>query len=759
LVSADLRLVESHSLRVNESSLTGESEPAEKTTAPLAEDLPLPDRRNMAFAGTVVTYGRGLGMAVATGREREIGRIAQLLERGEGGATPLEKRLARFGRALGLAAIVICGLMFAVGLARHGPVVETFMTAVSLAVAAVPEGLPAIVTVSLALGVYRMSRQHAIVRKMPAVETLGCASYVCTDKTGTLTANRLAVTEAVTAAELLEGAQDASAGERMVAIAVLCNDASVQQGPGGQERLGDPTELALVDWAAREGTEVPALRAARPRLAEAPFDSQRKRMSTLHDFAGRRLLFVKGAPAELLERCAAFEMGGRTRPLTSDARHAILAKVEDMSSRALRVLAHAYKDAGGAEQARPEDETDLVLVGLTGMRDQPRDEVPEALRDAHTAGIRTIMITGDNLATARSIGEDLGMFDPGDEVVTGRELEALSEAALAERAPHIRVFARVWPEQKLKIVRALQATGAVVAMTGDGVNDAPALQQADIGVAMGAGGTDVAKEAADLVLTDDNFATIVHAIREGRTIFDNIRKFVSYLLACNLGELVSIMGPFALGWPSPLVPVQILLINLVTDGLPALALGLDPPEPDIMRRPPRPSSEGILTRFGTLTIAVTALFIALATVLAYAAWFGSDPEGLRTARTMAFVTLALAELWRAQASRSDHLAVWQTNPLSNRALVGASLLSLAVVVAVILVPPLRAVAGTAALSPVQWAAAVGLSLVPSAAYEAWKAGYRLWRRGGAGNDSRNHFSKAPLRGESPGATVGPLRGK
>ncbi len=734
-VPADLRLVEVHSLHVDESALTGESVAVEKTVEPLAADLAPPERRNLAFAGTTVTSGRGIGLVVATGLDREIGRIAGMLEAAVDEATPLEKRLARFGRVLGIVTLVVCAAAFGLGVLRGHDLLEVFMTAVSLAVAAIPEGLPAIVTVALALGVYRMSRYHAIVRKMPAVETLGCATVICTDKTGTLTENRMTVTEAVPASALLGEAGDADAGEaggdgrgRLARIAALCNDAAVEEKSG--ERVGDPTELALVEFAAKEGLDVDALRRDHPRLGEVPFDSDRKRMSTLHEMADGRRIFAKGAPEAILQRCAVWEAGGQTRPLTDADRRAVLEKVEAMAASALRVLAYAWKDAGGGSDLSPEDESDLVFAGLTGMRDPPREEVPDALAEAHGAGIRTMMMTGDNLVTARAIAADLGMLDEGDEAVTGQELAEMPDELLAERAGHIRVFARVWPEQKLKIVRALQSGGRVVAMTGDGVNDAPALQQADIGVAMGRGGTDVAKQAADLVLTDDNFATIVRAVHQGRIIFDNIRKFVSYLLACNLGEMLAILAPYAIGWKAPLVPVQILIINLVTDGLPAMALGVDAPEPDIMKRRPRPPSEGILTRLGGATVGVNALFIALAAVVAFALVFDpADEEAtLAPARTMAFVTLALAELWRAQAARSDRRSIWQINPLTNRPMIGACLASALVVLAVVLVPPLQPIAGTTALSAHQWGIALALSGVPLVAYEMWK----LAKRGLAG---------------------------
>jgi len=758
-VPADLRLAESHNLRVDESSLTGESEPVEKQAAPVAEDLPLADRTNMAYSGTVVTYGRGRGLVVATGLEREIGRIAQMLGQERPETTPLQRQLAGFGKFLGILCLAICGVTFAVGVIRGAEVLTMFMTAVSLAVAAIPEGLPAIVTVVLALGVYRMSRRHAIVRKLPAVETLGCATYICTDKTGTLTENRMAVVRSVTGDELAEvpppsstGGQAASgthqgaaaaeaplrrgeARRRLLEVAVLSNDAHIERagGPsrasGSKEevrRFGDPTELALVDFAESEGLGVADLRSAHPRLAEVPFDSGRKRMSTLHDLAAGRRILVKGAPDVLLGLCVSYEVGGRPVALGEDERRRAHEAIEAMAGQALRVLAFAYRDAPGRDRITAADEKDLVLVGLVGMRDSPRPEAMEALREARAAGIETVMITGDNLLTARTIAAELGMLRPDDEVMTGKDLEQVTDEELARRAPHLRVFARVWPEQKLKIVRALQADGEVVAMTGDGVNDAPALQQADIGVAMGLAGTDVAKAAADVILTDDNFATIVKAIEEGRVIFDNIRKFVAYLLSCNLGEVLCIFVPVLIGLGSPLAPVQILLVNLVTDGLPALALGMDAPEADIMRRRPRRSTEGILTSYDMAVIVFNAVFIGAAVIASFLV--GRAWGGLEAGETMAFVTLCFDEFLRAFSFRSSRRNLWQINPRTNLYLAGAVLICVGIVLATVLVPPVRTLFGNGSLTGAEWAVALGLALVPVTAYEVWKVVYRRMRR-------------------------------
>ncbi|MCS7242592.1 calcium-translocating P-type ATPase, SERCA-type [Candidatus Caldatribacterium sp.] len=719
IVPADLRLVEVKALRIDEASLTGESVPVEKDTVVLPEETPLPERVNMAFAGTVVTYGRGKGIVVATGMDREIGRIASLLEEEEETVTPLQRRLAGLGKLLGLLTIGICALVFLVGFVRGEPLFEMFMTAVSLAVAAIPEGLPAVVTVVLALGVFRMSKHNAIVRKLPAVETLGCTTYICTDKTGTLTENRMVVRKAWTFGDNME---------RLLAIATLCNDAFL--GEGENERSGDPTEVALLTYAKSQGFPWQEWRTMYPRYDEIPFDSGRKRMSTLHVIDGQYVLFTKGAPEILLERCSFYEAQGQILPLGEKEREQIRQAQETMASEALRVLAFAFRMLPSARLSA-EAEQDLIFVGLLGMIDPPRKEVYGALAEAKRAGIETVMITGDSALTAEAIAKELGMLEPGDEILTGQELERLPHEELRKRIRRVRVFARVWPEQKLRIVEALQESGEVVAMTGDGVNDAPALKKADIGVAMGITGTDVAKEVADMVLADDNFATIVRAVKEGRVIFDNIRKFVVYLLSCNLGEIGAVFVPILLGLARPLAPVQILLVNLVTDGLPALALGVEAPEPDLMLRRPRHPKEGIITPFYMRTILFGALFITLAVVLAFV--FGMRLWGLHAARTIAFVTLGLGELWRAYSFRSERLNAWRVDPRTNLFLLEACGISLVVILASVVVPVLRNIFDTHLLTFTQWMFALGFSLFSFIAFEVRKF---FVRRDAYGSENR-----------------------
>ena len=723
-VPADLRLIEVYNLRIDEASLTGESVPVEKITDSMAENLPISDRLNMAYSGTIVAYGRAKGVVTETGINREIGKIAQLLEKEEEVVTPLQKRLAGLGKLLGYLTLIVCGVVFVVGIIRGEQIFDMFMTAVSLAVAAIPEGLPAIVTIVLALGVTRMSQHNAIVRKLPAVETLGSATVICTDKTGTLTQNQMTVQEVFQMNEEGEEVQSRifMPSEALIQIGVLCNDSSIANNNGKVQRFGDPTELALIELAEKNGYSVKKIRQDFPRLDEVPFDSKRKMMSTLHELNGKRKILVKGAPDILITRCNSYQSGGQILPLGEKDRLFILNTIEEMAGKALRVLAFADKEIPDQKKISQEDENDLNFQGLVGMIDPPRPEVKQALEEANSAGIETIMITGDNLLTARTIAQDLGLVQSGDEAITGQEMEKLSQETLMEKIKHLRVFARVWPEQKLNIVEALQKNQEVVAMTGDGVNDAPALKKADIGVAMGITGTDVAKEVADVVLMDDNFATIVKAIEEGRVIFDNIRKFVMYLLACNIGEIFAIFIPILIGLHRPLVPVQILLINLVTDGLPAMALGVDSPEPDIMMRRPRNPKEGILNPQSMKIILFNSVFIAISVIIAFVA--GTRIGGIETGRTMAFVTLAFSELLRAYSFRSEKRNFWQINLRSNLYLIEAALLSAAIVLITVIVPSAAQVFSNVPLNGLEWMYTIVFSFISFFAYEIWK----LWDR-------------------------------
>ena len=734
-VPADLRLTEAYNLQVDEASLTGESLAVEKSTDPLPAGTTLAERANMAFAGTHVTYGRGRGLVVATGMERQIGHIAAILQQqAQPTVTPLQRNLAGLGKLLGVLTLITCAAVFASGLLwvllrPHGTssllelVQDRFMVAVTLAVAAIPEGLPAVTTIVLALGVYRMSRHNAIVRKLPAVETLGCATVICTDKTGTLTQNRMTVTQAVTADDIItgRGGQNGAARADLLAVAALCNDARVD---ADGRRFGEPTELALVEYVNTQPAPSEELRRRYPRVAELPFSSARKLMSTLNHVDGRTRLMVKGAPDVLLGHCTHAMIGGRVQALSHEQKLTIERELTTMAAAALRVLGFAWRELSHRGRIEPADENELVFVGLMGLIDPPRPEVRAALQEARDAGISTIMVTGDNAVTARAIAEQLGMLGSGEAVVGSAELEAMSDEELHRRIGGIRVFARVHPEQKLRIVQALQACGEVVAVTGDGVNDAPAIKRADIGLAMGITGTDVAKETADMILTDDNYATIVHAIEQGRAIFDNIRKFVLYLLACNVGEVLVVAIPILAGFGSPLAPVQILLINLITDGLPALALGVDPPEPGVMRRRPRKAREGIVGTLHMKVIVFNAVFIAAAVLLSFLVgkrWGLPADQAERVAETMAFITLAMAELSRAYSFRSETRNFWQIDPRTNPQLLIALAASAVIALATVVVGPLREVFNTAWLTGAQWAVAIGCSLIPFVAFEAYKA--------------------------------------
>jgi Ca2+-transporting ATPase len=707
IVPADLRLLETARLRAEEAALTGESVPVEKTTAPLpAEGLPVGDRTNMAYKGTTVAYGRGRGVVVATGMQTEFGRIAASLQQAEEVRTPLQRRLTRFGKNLSFGVLAICGVVFAAGLARGEPPLPIFLVAVSLAVAAIPESLPAVVTISLALGARKLVAKQALVRRLPAVETLGSVTYVCADKTGTLTLNRMRV-EAYYCDGVLRQIPEAGGPwhELLLALA-LSNDAG--QGPTGVT-VGDPTEVALVAAAREAGVDKAKLERRFPRVAELPFDSERKCMTTVHrDPAGGFVAFTKGAVEAVLV-CA------------RDVRPPLLAVAEGMATDGLRVLAVAVRR--WPELPGPIDpatlERDLILLGLVGLMDPPRDEAREAVAMCGAAGIVPVMITGDHALTARAVARRLGIVDgDGAAVITGPELAGLSAQAFEERVTQTRVYARVAPEQKLRIVTTLQEQGQIVAMTGDGVNDAPALKRADIGVAMGVTGTDVAKEASAMILLDDNFATIVRAVREGRRIYDNLRRFIRYVVTTNSAEIWTIfLAPF-LGLPIPLVPIQILWINLVTDGLPGLMLAAEPGEPDVMRRPPRPPTEGVFAH----GLGVHALWVGLlmaGLTLGTQAWFFH--AGSAHWQTMAFTVLCLTQLAHVLAIRSERHSLVTQGLWSNTPLLGAVVLALALQLATIYVPVLRPVFKTEPLGPAElgWALAAAGVVFVAVEIEKW----------------------------------------
>jgi len=687
VVPADLRLLDAAKLKVDEAALTGESVPVEKRTRKLHElDVPLGDRLNMAYKGTLTTYGRGAGLVVATGMNTELGKIASLLGKEEAVKTPLQRRLAVFGKRLALAALAICAMIFVVGIFRGESAVLMFLTAVSLAVAAIPEALPAIVTVSLALGARRMVRKRALIRRLPAVETLGSVTYICSDKTGTLTQNKMRVEQLY--ADQREESDLARCGSlggpwpRLLQAMAVSNDAVRGE---DSRMIGDPTEVALYLAAETSGHQKAELLERLPRVAELPFDSDRKCMTTFHRYDSEVIAFTKGAPEQVAGLCETVLAGNGSESID---RQGFLAQADKMASAGLRVLAVAYRiwPVLPPDPSPEEVEVGLTFLGLVGLMDPPREEAAEAVAMCQSAGITPVMITGDHPATARAIASRLGMIEDNGSVVTGQELARMTDKDFDERVERIRVFARVAPEQKIKLVKALQKKGEFVAMTGDGVNDAPALNAADIGVAMGVTGTDVAREASHMTLLDDNFATIVAAIREGRRIFDNIRKFIKYTMTSNSGEIWTIfLAPF-LGLPIPLLPIHILWVNLVTDGLPGLALAVEPEEKGIMQRPPRPPNESIFSHgmwqdiiwIGLLMGGVSIFTQAWAYHTGHAHW-----------QTMVFTVLTLSQMGNVLAVRSERASFFQLGVWTNRPMVGAVLLTFVLQMATIYVPALN----------------------------------------------------------------------
>lgn len=695
VVSADLRLLDAVDLKLDEAALTGESLPVEKIVEPLDDPaLPIGDRRNMAFKGSVVLYGRARGLVVATGMATELGRIARLLESAERQRTPLQRRLSVFGQQIGIGAVAICLFIFVLGLLRGEPPLLMLLTALSLAVAAVPEALPAVVTVLLALGASRMARQNALIRRLPAVETLGSVTTICSDKTGTLTRNEMQVSEVYVDGRRKPVAEFDPAsrpGRDVLRIMALCND--VEPASDGTP-LGDPTEMALWQAAAAAGAAKTVLAQTAPRLLERPFDSERKRMSTLHADQERVVAYVKGAPETVLPRCRFLAGAHREEPL--DIREAS-AEAEAMAENGLRVLALAYRRFPSMPEDTTSDaiERELTLVGLVGLLDPPRPEAAAAVAICRAAGIAPVMITGDHPATARAVARQIGLAETAQAVISGRELVLLSDAELRERVQSVCVYARVDPEQKLRIVAALQASGHIVAMTGDGVNDAPALARADIGVAMGRIGTDVAREASSLVLLDDNFATIVAAVREGRRIYDNIRKFIRFVVSCNLAEIGAILLAPMFGMPVPLLPIQILWINLVTDGMPGLALAAEPAEDDVMRRPPRPPRESLFARGMLRHVAVGGLVMTGITLGTQAV---AMDAGLPHWQTMVFTVLSFVQMAQIMAIRSERASLFELSLLSNKPMLGAVGLTILLQLAVIYIPVLNTIFYTEPLS-------------------------------------------------------------
>lgn len=718
VVPADFRLVEAAQLRIDESALTGESVAIEKQIQPISVvDAPLGDKTCLAYKGTIVAYGRGRGLVIATGIHSELGKIASLLSEDDESKTPLQKRLADFGKRLALAALSVCVLVFAVGIVRGEPLLLMFMTAISLAVAAIPEALPAVVTISLALGAHKMIKQHALIRRLPAVETLGSVTFICSDKTGTLTQNKMHVTAMYADGELCKTWQNGKKSEpwkTLLQAMSLSNDAHLDR---HNKIRGEPTEAALLRAAQEAGWDKSVLEGEMSRLKELPFDSERKRMTTFHKTAIGIIAYTKGSPETLVSQC--------TRILTSNGEQtidqtALLEEVEAMAANGLRVLAFAYRnwDSLPDSEQPGELECNLIFLGFAGLIDPPRNEAKEAVSLCKSAGITPVMITGDHPATARAIAYQLGILADSDgRVMTGTELANLDQCTFEAEVEVVRVYARVDPEQKIKIVRALQDKGEIVAMTGDGVNDAPALKAADIGIAMGKGGTDVAREAAHMVLLDDNFATIVHAVSYGRRLYDNIRKFIRYVVTTNSAEVLTIfLAPF-LGLPIPLLPIHILWINLVSDGLPALALTAEPAEPDIMRQPPRKANESLFAKGAWQHMIWVGLLMAGLTLLAQAWAYHS---GSAHWQTMAFTVLVISQLGHVMAIRSEKESLFSIGVFSNRPMAAAVIVTFILQMATVYVPAFNPIFKTEPLSMSELAICLALSSVIFIAVEIEK---------------------------------------
>ena len=711
-VPADARLLRSASLKSEESALTGESVPSEKdAAATIAEDAALGDRANMVFSGCSITYGSAAAVVTATGMDTEMGKIANLLENEDEGQTPLQKKLAQLGKYLGIMALAACAIIFVVGLINGIAVMEIFMTAVSLAVSAIPEGLPAIVTVVLSIGVQRMVKKNAIIRRLPAVETLGSASIICSDKTGTLTQNRMTLVKAyVDGADAPEdiSSDNSESVRALLRLGTLCSDGSVSFEDGKEKHIGDPTETAIVLAAHKNGMEKDALNERYPRLAEIPFDSDRKLMTTVNAIDGQNVVVVKGAFDVMAKLCVRGDIEAARE--VNDA----------MSADALRVLAVGYRviDEVPETPTSEELENNLTFLGLVGMIDPPRPEAAEAVRVCRKAGIKPVMITGDHVVTASAIARDLGILQPGDKALTGAQLDAMTDDELDQEVERIAVYARVSPENKIRIVKAWQRKGQVVSMTGDGVNDAPALKAADIGCAMGITGTDVAKGAADMTLTDDNFATIVDAVREGRGIYANIKKVVGFLLGTNIGEVITVFAAMLMWHKSPLVSMQLLWINLVTDSLPAISLGMEAVENDVMEHKPKPKNESLFAHgYGVRVVLQGCMFAALSLIAYYV---GESVTGLEAGgQTLTFMVLALCQIVQAFNMRSEH-SLFKIGPFTNHKLNWAALIS-TLLMALVLFTPVRGAFGLIALPANLYLIGLGLIFVPLVVMELSKA--------------------------------------
>ena len=717
-VPADCRLISSSNLKIEESSLTGETVPVLKdANCMLKEKTALGDMVNMAFSTTIVVNGHGEAIVTDIGMNTKVGKIAKMIITNEAPETPIQKKLGEVGKSLGIACLGICLLIFVIGLLKKIEPIEMFMTSVGLAVAAIPEGLPAIVTIMLSIGVTKMAKKNSIIRKLPAVETLGSSSVICSDKTGTLTQNKMQVTKI---ANINGETNDKEYIKWLMGMATMCTDVEISKENGKMELTGEPTEKAIVSKALDEGQNKNELYNVMKRVKDIPFDSSRKMMTTIHKMPNGYRVITKGAPDVLLKRCNKVYDNGNVTTLDYSKTKLIENQNNKMADEALRVLAIAYLDIPNLPSKIDTEtvEKNLIFIGLIGMIDPPREGVKEAVATCKKAGIKTVMITGDHIITAKAIAKDLGILRGSDLAVTGEELDKIPQSILQKNIMNYSVFARVTPEHKVRIVKAYQSTGAVVAMTGDGVNDAPALKNADIGIAMGKNGTDVAKNAADMVLTDDNFVTIVEAVKQGRNIFDNIKKAVHFLIATNIGEIVTIFLGLVLGLKSPLLAIQLLWINLVTDSLPAIALGLEKPETDIMNKKPRDSKKGIFADGLWQRIITEGTMLGILTLVAFSV--GNYLYDIEVGRTMAFVSLGLLELVHSFNIKSEE-SIFKVGLFENKYLLGAFILGALLQIVVVVIPSVAEVFKLVPLTQVQWMYTFGISILPLVIMEIQKA--------------------------------------
>lgn len=720
-VPADCRLINSYNLKIEESALTGETIPSLKDSSKiLKENTAMGDLCNMVFATTIVVNGHGEAIVVETGMNTRVGKIAGMIIEDESPETPIQKKLAEVGKILAIACIIICVLIFVIGIFKKIPIIEMFMTSVGLAVAAIPEGLPAIVTIMLSIGVTKMAKKNSIIRKLPAVETLGSSSVICSDKTGTLTQNKMTVTEV----RNCFGRANSNERKFILELGTMCTDTTEERINGKLGFVGEATEVAISNAAMEEGVSKSFLYDEMIRINDIPFDSKRKMMTTIHKYGNGYRIITKGAPDVLLKRCSNCYSGGQIVPIFSK-KDDINEQNNQMAEKALRVIAVAYKDVEKLPEMQ-DVEKDLIFCGLIGMIDPPREGVKEAVRTCRRAGIKTVMITGDHLQTAKAIAKELGILKRGDLAIDGETLERMSQHELEQNIMDYSVFARVSPEHKVRIVKAFQSTGAVVAMTGDGVNDAPALKNADIGIAMGKGGTDVAKNAADMILLDDNFVTIVEAVKQGRNIYDNIKKAIHFLISTNIGEIVTIFFGLVLGIKSPLLAIQLLWINLVTDSLPAIALGLEKEEENIMSRLPRNPKKNLFADGLWWKIIIEGAMLGIFTLLAFS--IGNCLYSVEVGRTMAFLTLGILELVHSFNIKSEE-SIFKIGVLENKYLVGALVLGVILQVIVVVVSPLAQVFSLVPLTGMQWLYTILIAVAPIPIVEIQKAvnGYKFGR--------------------------------